>query len=133
MNKPTIQITDEFKRAIKLMDAAKRPVLISGPAGTGKSTLLRHWRENSHSSVVVLAPTGVAALNVRGQTIHRFFGFGIDTQPDVIRTESFRRIPGHRRELYKRLETVVIDEASMLRAATGRSVAWRLAASTWCS
>lgn len=61
----------------------------------------------------MLAPTGVAALNVQGQTVHRFFGFRIDVTPDKVRES--RRAPRHP-EIYKNVRTIIIDEASMLRA-----------------
>ena len=64
--KPEIQITDEFERALTAITSSRQPVLITGSAGTGKSTLLRHYCDNTDTEVVVLAPTGVAALNVRG-------------------------------------------------------------------
>ena len=111
-----IEITPEFKQALHAISTSRHPVLITGSAGTGKSTLLRHYCESRDSKTVVLAPTGVAALNVGGQTIHRFFSFGIDVTPDTIRTEKVRRFRKNRARLYKALETVIVDEASMLRA-----------------
>lgn len=110
---PSIEITPEFQRALDAMHDGVSPLLITGSAGVGKSTLLREFRRQAKKSkrAVVLAPTGVAALNVRGMTIHRFFGFGIDTTPDKVKKP--RR---GRSQLYKRLKTVIIDEASMLRA-----------------
>ena len=108
-----IEINPEFARALELMEAGGRNLFITGKAGTGKSTLLDHFRANTRGAPVVLAPTGVAALNVRGQTVHRFFGFGIDATPEKVRAS--RRKPRHP-ELYKKLATVIIDEVSMLRA-----------------
>lgn len=63
--------------------------------------------------MVILAPTGVAALNVGGQTIHRFFNFPINVTPEKIR--NFQITPRAKR-IYKQMQTLVIDEASMLRA-----------------
>ncbi len=93
------------------MEYTDRSVFITGRAGTGKSTLLRFFRTKSRKNVVVLAPTGVAALNVGGQTIHSFFGFRPDVTPETISPP-----PIENRELYRKLDTVVIDEVSMLRA-----------------
>lgn len=108
-----IELNPEFVRALALMEAGERHLFVTGRAGTGKSTLLSHYRATTEQESVVLAPTGVAALNVGGQTVHRFFGFGLDVTPEKVRKQ--RRAP-RRPELYERLETIVIDEASMLRA-----------------
>ena len=109
----TIEINPEFARALELMEAGERNLFITGKAGTGKSTLLDHFRSSTDGDPVILAPTGVAALNVRGQTVHRFFGFGIDATPEKVAAS--RRKPRHP-ELFRKLTTIVIDEASMLRA-----------------
>ena len=108
-----IEINPGFARALERMEAGGRNLFVTGKAGTGKSTLLEHYRANTRGTPVVLAPTGVAALNVRGQTVHRFFGFGIDATPEKVHAS--RRRP-RRPELYATLSTVVIDEVSMLRA-----------------
>ena len=70
-----IELTDEFKLALQVMEAAEEHAFITGRAGTGKSTLLRHFMLQTKRRVVVLAPTGLAAVNVGGQTIHTFFKF----------------------------------------------------------
>jgi ATP-dependent DNA helicase PIF1 len=105
-----IEITVEFEEALALVESGHSPIYITGRAGTGKSTLLRHLVENSTKNMVVLAPTGTAALNVGGQTIHSFFKF--PPRPlnfsDISRSSN----PG----LFKSLATLVIDEASMVRA-----------------
>ena len=85
-------------------------VLITGVAGCGKSTLLRHWIQDSGESVMVLAPTGIAALNVGGSTIHRAFGFhpSMNTDDPQITLKT--------RSLLYAVTTIVIDEISMVRA-----------------
>ncbi len=108
-----IEINPEFARALELIEAGERNLFVTGKAGTGKSTLLEHFRATTRRDPVVLASTGVAALNVRGQTIHRFFGFGVDATPEKVRTS--RRKPRDPK-LLRKLETIVIDEVSMLRA-----------------
>ena len=110
---PDIEINPEFARALELIQAGRSNLFVTGRAGTGKSTLLEYFREHSDDEPVILAPTGVAALNVRGQTIHRFFGFRTDVTPDSVRKS--RRKPRNP-QLYRELTTLIIDEASMLRA-----------------
>jgi predicted ATPase len=75
MNKIPVDINAEFAKALDLMERSDRHVFITGRAGTGKSTLLDLFRRTTRKEVAVLAPTGVAALNVQGQTIHSFFNF----------------------------------------------------------
>ncbi|MBU6389750.1 AAA family ATPase [Patescibacteria group bacterium] len=110
---PEIIITPEFQAALQLLDDSRQHVFVTGKAGTGKSTLLQHFRKTTKKKVVVLAPTGVAALNVQGQTIHSFFRFRPDITPD-----SAGRIRPNptQTKLYKELDALVIDEVSMLRA-----------------
>ncbi len=89
-------------------------MFITGRAGAGKSTLLQLFRKTTKKNVVVLAPTGVAALNVGGQTIHSFFGF-----PGQIITASIanRKVYlKHLVRLYKAMQVLIIDEISMVRA-----------------
>ncbi len=115
--KPKIEINPGFRRALDTMEGTSRHVFITGKAGTGKSTLLELWREQTLKRIAVLAPTGVAALNVRGQTVHSFFGFKPDTTPDGVRKlAKGRGAAADRIALYRNLDAVVIDEVSMLRA-----------------
>ena len=67
------------------MEDSDRSIFITGRAGTGKSTLLNHFRNVTKKKVAVLAPTGVAALNVKGQTIHSFFKFKPGITPDRVK------------------------------------------------
>jgi energy-coupling factor transporter ATP-binding protein EcfA2 len=111
--KMKLDLNSQFKQAISLMEETGQNLFITGKAGTGKSTLLDYFCGYTKKKPVVLAPTGVAALNVKGQTIHRFFNFYIDVTPEKIRNKDTRpREP----KLYKKLKTIVIDEVSMLRA-----------------
>lgn len=95
------------------MEDGSRNLFITGKAGTGKSTLLQYFRGRAAGNVVVLAPTGVAAVNIKGQTIHSFFGFRPDVTPGGVRGIRVRK---SKKSLYRNLETVVIDEISMVRA-----------------
>lgn len=68
------EITDEFQQVLDLLSVATPPVVfVTGSAGTGKSTLIDVLRYELDKNLVVVAPTGVAALNVQGQTIHSLF------------------------------------------------------------
>ncbi len=108
-----IEINEDFERAIKLLNQSKKNIFITGKAGTGKSTLLQYFRENTKKEVVVLAPTGVAALNVKGQTIHSFFKFPPHITPQTVQNgKSSKKFI----QMIRHLETIVIDEVSMLRA-----------------
>jgi len=71
----TIEINPQFKSALDLLEKTNKHVFITGRAGTGKSTLLNYFRNHTKKEAVVLAPTGVAAVNIRGMTIHSFFHF----------------------------------------------------------
>ena len=108
-----IDINDRFRHALHVMEHTNRCLFITGKAGTGKSTLLSHFCARTGKKPVTLAPTGVAALNVRGQTIHKFFHFYIDVTPDKIRR---RQVKPRNPKLYKKLQTIIIDEISMVRA-----------------
>lgn len=106
-----LTIGKEFKAAYKAMDETDDHIFLTGRAGTGKSTLLTYFRKHTKKKHVVLAPTGVAALNVKGQTIHSFFGFHPAIQPNLVRKASKHALP-----LFKAIETIIIDEISMVRA-----------------
>ena len=105
-----ITLTPAFERALHLLEETTENVFISGKAGTGKSTFLEHFRSNTKKGVAVVAPTGVAALNVNGQTIHSFFGI----KPGLIDFRSFK--PTRNKKLFSAIDLLVIDEISMVRA-----------------
>ena len=106
-------LTDEFRDAMGLL-AQGRHVFLTGKAGTGKSTLIRRFMAQTDRNCVVVAPTGIAALNVEGYTIHRLFGFNSTTSLTDISTG--RYYPGRFARTLKALDTLIIDEASMVRA-----------------
>lgn len=105
-----IELNDDFKKAIDMMENNKESVYITGNAGTGKSTLLKYFRFTTKKNVAVLAPTGLAAINIGGQTIHSFFKF----PPKLIKTSDIKR--ARNALLFKNLDAIVIDEVSMVRA-----------------
>jgi len=109
----TIELNNDFLKAFELMDKTKNSLFVTGRAGTGKSTLLTYFREKTKKKIVVLAPTGVAAVNVGGQTIHSFFGFKPDITVEKVRIKYRNK---DKKGLYRNLDAIVIDEISMVRA-----------------
>ncbi len=108
-----IQFSSEARHALELLEESKQNLFITGKAGTGKSTLLEHMVKNVGQDLVVLAPTGIAAIHVNGETLHSFFrlkpGYELDEAKHM-------RIPKNRLEKYLALKTLLIDEISMVRA-----------------
>jgi len=106
-----ITLSNEQASVVSAIEASESHVYVTGKAGTGKSTVLNHLRHQSLRRSVVVAPTGIAALNIGGQTIHSLFGIA----PGLIR-------PGqcviNRRTaaVLRSIDRVIIDEASMIRA-----------------
>lgn len=109
----TLEWTPELLQILEIMEKTKDSLFLTGRAGTGKSTLLTHFRSRTQKKAVVLAPTGVAALNVRGETIHSFFRFGTTVTPESA-LKAASKIK--KTDLYEAIETLVIDEISMVRA-----------------
>jgi len=107
-----IEINPQFERALELMENRGAHVFITGRAGTGKSTLLEYFRSITEKNLVVLAPTGVAAVNIAGQTIHSFFGFRPDVTVEKVRRQAKKKAS----PIYKNLDAIIIDEISMVRA-----------------
>ena len=108
--KSPLELNADFTFALDVLEKTAKNLFITGRAGTGKSTLLHLFRNTTRKKCVVLAPTGVAALNVQGQTIHSFFGFpGKFFGPEDIKKRKDRR-------LYLKMEVLIIDEISMVRA-----------------
>jgi ATP-dependent DNA helicase PIF1 len=108
--KSPLELNSDFTFALDVLEKTAKNLFITGRAGTGKSTLLHLFRNTTRKKCVVLAPTGVAALNVQGQTIHSFFGFpGKFFGPEDIKKRKDRR-------LYLKMEVLIIDEISMVRA-----------------
>jgi ATP-dependent DNA helicase PIF1 len=104
-------LTSEKKEVLEILENTNQNIFLTGKAGTGKSNFLKYFRATTKKNIVVLAFTGVAALNVQGQTIHSFFKFHPQTTIDSI----YKKKSGDN-EIYKELDLIVIDEISMVRA-----------------
>lgn len=113
-----------FTLAEKYVEETGVSVFLTGKAGTGKTTFLKHIVENTTKRAVVLAPTGVAAVNAQGSTIHSFFSLPLCPYlPDVpeLKTEyqmpeQYRRLKKEKVQIIKTLDLLIIDEISMVRA-----------------
>ncbi|MFA5319888.1 MAG: PIF1 family DEAD/DEAH box helicase [Candidatus Omnitrophota bacterium] len=105
-----LDLNREFLGAFEAMEHTGECIFVTGKAGTGKSTLLKYFKAHTSKNAVILAPTGVAAVNVGGQTIHSFFKF----PPRLIQPGTIRK--KRNRKLIRELDTVIIDEVSMVRA-----------------
>src|SRR5258706_371735 len=79
---PTINFDRKSLQVLDLLENKNEHVFLTGNAGTGKSTLLDHFRNHTKKNIAVVAPTGVAAVNVRGETIHSFFSFPPNITPE---------------------------------------------------
>jgi len=102
--------TAEYEAAVDFVETGEGHLFVTGRAGTGKSTLLRVMQDLLGDRAVVVAPTGLAAINVGGQTIHSFFGL----PPRLIRPDDIRR--GRFGRVMRAMSTLIIDEVSMVRS-----------------
>ncbi len=112
----------EFQNAWNMIQKTHRSVFLTGKAGTGKSTFLRYICAHTEKKHVVLAPTGIAAVNVQGQTLHSFFKIPFkpllpdDPEFSPRRINKTLRYSKDKIKLIKNLELIIIDEISMVRA-----------------
>ena len=114
----------EFQDALNLIQYTRQSVFLTGKAGTGKSTFLKYVCANTKKKYVVLAPTGIAAINAGGSTLHSFFKLPfhplLPDDPNFSlkggKLHSFLKYSSEHRKLIKQLELVIIDEISMVRA-----------------
>lgn len=113
-------INEELRLAGEIIESTGMNLFLTGKAGTGKTTFLRNLRNSSSKRMVVLAPTGVAAINAEGSTIHSFFHFppspfipGIGFPKND--KEGDFRISKNKKRLMRNLDLIVIDEISMVR------------------
>ena len=106
-----LQLSPEQQAVFDAIETTQQNLFITGRAGTGKSTLLNHLADNTSKQIVICAPTGVAALNVGGQTIHSLFRLpiGVIADHDIEQSAELRKLLGT-------VDTLVIDEVSMVNA-----------------
>ena len=112
-------LDEEQSLASDYMDTTHENVFVTGKAGTGKSFLLDVFRNTTDKSHVVLAPTGIAALNVKGATLHSTFGYFnlVNLRVEEI-SSSTLRLKSEKQAVLRRVSTIIIDEISMVRADT---------------
>lgn len=134
MNEQKIDTNNHiFKKAVAFVNQTNQNLFLTGKAGTGKTTFLKYIRENCYKKMAITAPTGVAAMNAGGTTLHALFWlpFGVfiedyelkwDEQDNNIynknRLFSTIKLTKQRRAILQELEMLVIDEVSMVRADT---------------
>ena len=114
----------EFQDALNLIQYTRQSVFLTGKAGTGKSTFLKYICKNTKKKHIVLAPTGIAAINAGGSTLHSFFKLPfhplLPDDPNLSlqrgRIHEFFKYTKPHRKLLEQVELVIIDEISMVRA-----------------
>ena len=108
-------LTEEQQQIYNTINSTNDNYFVTGNAGTGKSFLLQHFIKNTSKIVAVVSPTGIAALNVEGQTIHSFFGLDTNVQDPSNSESLYRGLTEERKDKLSALDTLVIDEVSMVR------------------
>jgi len=112
----------EWQQALQVIQFTRRSLFLTGKAGTGKSTFLKYVCQNTKKKHVVLAPTGIAAINVGGTTLHSFFKLPFhpllpnDSKYSVRNIRKELKYSGEKIKLIRELELIIIDEISMVRA-----------------
>ena len=112
----------QFRNVLNLIRFTQQSIFLTGKAGTGKSTLLRYICENTNKEHIVLAPTGIAAINVGGSTLHSFFKLPFyplvpdDPKFSNGKLRSFLKYNKEQCAILKKVELIIIDEISMVRA-----------------
>lgn len=106
----SVRLSGEQQNVYDTIEDSNSNVYITGKAGTGKSLLLEYFVGHTRKTVAVVAPTGIAALNVGGMTIHSFFKFA----PDVVDPKKVN-VDYKTREILRNIDAIVIDEVSMIR------------------
>ncbi len=116
-------LDSQHELIINFIENTNRPIFLTGKAGTGKTTFLRHIKSNTKKNIAVVAPTAVAAINAGGVTIHSFFQVPFGPIPPPSANSLFAEFSGksfgtEKSKLIKCLDLLIIDEISMVRADT---------------
>ena len=112
----------EWQDALQIVNYTRRSLFLTGKAGTGKSTFLRYVADNAKKKTVVLAPTGIAAVNAGGSTLHSFFRLPFhpllpnDSRYNRRNIKETLKYTSAQRKLLREVELIIIDEISMVRA-----------------
>ena len=112
----------EWQDALQIINYTRRSLFLTGKAGTGKSTFLRYVAQTTKKKHVILAPTGIAAINAGGSTLHSFFRLPFhpllpnDSRYDRRHIKETLKYTGAQRKLIREVELIIIDEISMVRA-----------------
>jgi len=120
----------EFKYAEQLILYSNRSIYLTGKAGTGKSTFLRYIAKNTTKNYIIVAPTGIAAINAGGMTINSFFQLPfipfVWELFDEAQKQGFDNFSKEKREIIKKADLIIIDEISMVRADVIDAIDYRL-------
>ncbi|MDX2172942.1 MAG: helix-turn-helix domain-containing protein [Bacteroidota bacterium] len=121
-----IEINSQFEQVLNFVNQTNHTIFLTGKAGTGKTTLLKYIKQNTFKQIAIVAPTGVAAINAGGSTIHSFFQFPFTPFLPAIKEDgainfNHSNLPtlkynSQRLSIFRNLELLVIDEISMVRA-----------------
>ena len=112
----------EWQDALQIVNYTRRSLFLTGKAGTGKSTFLRYVADNTKKKCVILAPTGIAAVNAGGSTLHSFFRLPFhpllpnDSRYNRRNIKETLKYTSAQRKLLREVELIIIDEISMVRA-----------------
>ena len=113
---------EELQNALQIIQYTRRSLFLTGKAGTGKSTFLRYIARHTKKKHVVLAPTGIAAINVGGSTLHSFFKLPFypllptDSKYSIRNLRNTMKYNSEKIKLLREVELIIIDEISMVRA-----------------
>src|ERR1035437_4267103 len=120
----------EFRYAEQLILYSNRSVYLTGKAGTGKSTFLRYIAQNTTKNHIIVAPTGIAAINAGGMTINSFFQLPFTPFVwelfDEAQRQGFNNFSKEKREIIQKADLIIIDEISMVRADVIDAIDYRL-------